>query len=130
ERPGRSSGAGHPGVAWADGAVATPTLTGMARSPFTLAALAAAAVPGLTAVGVTPLRDEDFDAAVVSAADGRELLVRLPRSRETDTRIRAELAGLAALTAGARSRLPFAVLTPEGAATYGPTRAVVTDYPA
>jgi len=117
-------------VAWAEGAVTTPTLTGMARSPFTLAALAAAAVPGLRVAGVTPLRDEDFDAAVVSAEDGRDLLVRLPRSRQADTRIRAELAGLAALTAGARSRLPFSVLTPEGAATYGPTRAVVTDYPA
>lgn len=101
----------------------------MARSPFTLAALAAAAVPGLLVAGVAPLRDEEFDAAFVSASDGREFLVRLPRSRQADTRIRAELGGLAALTAGARSRLPFAVLNPAGAVTYGPTRAVVTDCP-
>ena len=116
-------------MAWAVGTMATPTLAGMARSPFTLAALAAAAVPCLTAAGVAPLRVDDFDAAVVSTTDGRELLVRLPRSRQADTRIRAELAGLAALTSGARSRLPFDVLRPEGAVAYGPTRAVVTNHP-
>ena len=56
-------------MAWAVGTMATPTLAGMARSPFTLAALAAAAVPGLTAAGVAPLRVDDFDAAVVSTTD-------------------------------------------------------------
>lgn len=101
----------------------------MARSPFTLAALAAAAVPGLTVVGVAPMRDDDFDAAIAATSDGRELLIRLPRSRQADTRIRAELAGLAALTVGARARLPFDVLTPIGAVSFGPTRAVVTDCP-
>jgi len=101
----------------------------MARSPFTLAALAAAAVPGLTVAGVAPQRDSDFDAATVSAADGRELLVRLPRTREADTRIRAELLGLGALTEGARARLPFSVLRLLGSASFGPTRAIVTDCP-
>jgi len=101
----------------------------MARSPFTLAALATAAVPGLEIVRVGRVADDDYDAAAIGAADGRELLVRLPRSKDADTRIRAELTALAALTAGARSRLPFAVLEACGAASFGPTRAIITDFP-
>jgi len=101
----------------------------MARSPFTLAALAAAAVPGLEIARAGHVAVEDYDAAAISGADGQEFLVRIPRSKDADTRIRAELAGLAALTAGARSRLPFAVLEPKGAVSYGPTRAIVTDFP-
>jgi len=101
----------------------------MARSPFTLAALAAAAVPGIEIARVGRFPDEDYDAAALTTADDRALLVRIPRSKDADTRIRAELAGLAALTNGARARLPFAVLEPRGAVSYGPTRAIVTDFP-
>lgn len=102
---------------------------GMARSPFTLAALAAAAVPGLEIARVGRVAADDCDAAAITDAEGRSFLVRIPRSKDADTRVRAELAGLAALTTGARDRLPFAVLEPRGAVSYGPTRAVVTDFP-
>lgn len=101
----------------------------MARSPFTLAALAAAAVPGLEVEHAGRISDPDYDAAVVRGTDGRDLLIRLPRTKLADSRIRGELASLAALTAGARARLPFAVVEHVGAVNYGPTRAIVTDFP-
>ena len=58
----------------------------MARSPFTLAALAAAAVPGLEIARAGHVAVEDYDAAAISGADGQEFLVRIPRSKDADTR--------------------------------------------
>ncbi|OJX62268.1 MAG: hypothetical protein BGO95_08010 [Micrococcales bacterium 73-13] len=100
----------------------------MARSAFTLAALASAAVPGLEVDHAGQVADPDYDAAVLGGADGRAWLVRVPRTRSADTRLRAELAALAALTQGARSRLPFAVATLAGRAKVGPTFAAVTEH--
>jgi len=100
----------------------------MARSPFTLAALASAAVPGLEVSHAGPVADPDYDAAVLAAADGREWLVRVPRTRSADSRLQRELAALAALTQGARARLPFAVPSLAGRVKAGPTFAAVTDH--
>jgi len=66
----------------------------MARSAFTLAALASAAVPGLEVDHAGQVADPDYDAAVLGGADGRAWLVRVPRTRSADTRLRAELARL------------------------------------
>jgi len=100
----------------------------MARSAFTLAALASAAVSGLEVASATALADPDYDAALLGGVDGREWLIRVPRSRAADTRLRAELAALQALTHGARARLPFAVPTLAGGTKLPPTFAAVTEH--
>jgi hypothetical protein len=97
----------------------------MASIPFTLAALATSAVPGLVVFGVREnLDDESFAAAIVTSEDD-ELLVRVPRSQAAEVQQSAELLGLAALTDGPRSRLPFAVPRTLGMTRAGETRAVV-----
>jgi len=100
----------------------------MARSAFTLAALASAAVPGLEVARVHALDDHDYDAAVLGGTDGREWLIRVPRNRAADTRLRAELAALQALTHGARARLPFAVTRLAGGEKLAHTFAAVTEH--
>ncbi|MBK0421006.1 phosphotransferase [Leucobacter sp. CSA2] len=97
----------------------------MASIPFTLAALATSAVPGLSVFGVRAHDDDSFVAAVIVGDDG-ELLVRVPRSQPAEVLQSAELLGLAALTAGPRSRLPFRVPAALGMTRAGDTRAVVT----
>ncbi|MBO9577509.1 MAG: macrolide 2'-phosphotransferase [Microbacteriaceae bacterium] len=99
----------------------------MARSAFTLAALASAAVPGLDVRQAAPLADPDFDAAVLGGADGRDWLVRVPRTKSADRRLESELRALAALTPGARARLPFAVTSLAGRTKAGPTFVAVTE---
>lgn len=100
----------------------------MARSAITLAALACAAVPGLEVARAGLIPDPDLDAAVLTGTDDREWLVRIPRTRSADSRLRAELDAIAALTHGARSRLPFAVTTLAGRAKVGPTFSAVTEH--
>jgi len=101
-----------------------------ARSAFTLAALATAAVPGLTVVRTAAMADADHDAALLEDADGRDWLIRVPRTKTADGRLERELLALAALTAGARARLPFSVPAVAGRSKLGPTSAVVTDHAA
>ena len=105
-----------------------PTLMYMASIPFTLAALATSAVPGLVVLGARGHEeDESFASAVVS--DGtEELLVRVPRSQAAEVQQSAELLGLAALTAGSREALPFTIPESLGMTRAGDTRAVVTTY--
>lgn len=84
----------------------------MAQLYLELAALAAAAVPGLDVVEATEYtthRHGDFDSAIVKAADGRLLIVRRPRSRAAAHQQAADAEALSAMTPGVRSRLPFAV---------------------
>jgi len=100
----------------------------MARSAFTLAALASAAVPGLGVAHAGLIDDPDYDAAALVGTDGQAWLVRVPRTKTADSRLRAELAALAALTAGARARLPFEVATIAGRTSVGPTFAAVTEH--
>lgn len=100
----------------------------MARSSLTLAALATSAVAGLD-VTTASRHDSggDFEQAVLSARDGRNLLVSVPRSQSAETQASAELISLRALSTGIRERLPFAAPTPLGHAPAGETRAIVYD---
>lgn len=84
----------------------------MARSHLTLAALATSAVPGLDIAAAQPFsshRHGDFDTALLTARDGAHYLVRVPNSAAAEAAQNAELAALAAMSSGVRSRLPFAL---------------------
>ncbi|PRI10869.1 phosphotransferase [Leucobacter massiliensis] len=100
----------------------------MASIPFTLAALATSAVPGLVVFGVRELPDEEDFAAAVVVTEEDELLVRVPRTQAAEVQQSAELLGLAALGEGPRSRLPFAVPRTLGMTRAGETRAVVSSH--
>lgn len=103
----------------------------MARPPLTLAALATAAVAGLevrAARAHTRGASGAFDAVELHSTDGRRLLIRVPRSQSAEAEQSADLVGMRALSAGIRSRLPFAVPEFVGQAPIGPTRAIVTEF--
>lgn len=94
----------------------------MAQLYLELAALAAAAVPGLDVTEATEYSTGshgDFDAAIVKGADGRLLIARRPRSEAAARQLEADARALAAMTIGVRSRLPFAVPTVVGDLTEG-----------
>ncbi|MGO1537870.1 MAG: phosphotransferase [Leucobacter sp.] len=102
----------------------------MASIPLTLAALATSAVPGLVVHGAREHRGNgggQFTSAVIISDDG-ESIVRIPRSQNAEVQQSAELLGLAALSDGARTRLPFDVPTSLGMTRSGDTRAVVTTF--
>ncbi|HEY0246672.1 MAG TPA: phosphotransferase [Gryllotalpicola sp.] len=103
----------------------------MARTPFTLAALSTAAVPGLDVVAArthTTGAHGDYDAALLTVRDGRTLIVRVPRTQAAETEQAADLIALAALSGGVRSRLPFEVPAVQGQAAFESTRAAVYDF--
>lgn len=102
----------------------------MARSLFSLAALATAAVPGLNVTQVRPdVRHGDgFDAAVLTTTEGRALVIRVPRDQVAETEQSADLVALRAMTAGVRSRLPFEVPEFLGQAPIDGTRGIVTGH--
>lgn len=103
----------------------------MARSHLTLAALATAAVEGLDAreVGGFDAGDgADFDSAVITGADGRHWIVRVPKSERAEAEQAADLLALRALSVGIRGRLPFEVTRFAGQTPIGTTRAVVTEF--
>jgi aminoglycoside phosphotransferase (APT) family kinase protein len=103
----------------------------MARTPFTLAALSTAAVPGLDVVATrehTTGEHGDYDAALLRTADDRRLIVRVPRTQAAETEQAADLIALAAMTPGIRSRLPFEVPRALGQAPIDGSRAVVYDF--
>lgn len=79
------------------------------RTPFELAAIATAAVPGLrpTAVAASPDDATDFDAAVLETADGRKWRIRCPRGTEASARLETELTVLRAFEPSVRAELPF-----------------------
>lgn len=101
----------------------------MAGHRFTLAALATLAVPGLD-VAVTRTftggGEGQYDAALITDRPGTHLLVRAPAVPGAADRLTAEVRALAALTQGARARLPFSVPTVVG--SLPAPRAVVTTY--
>jgi aminoglycoside phosphotransferase (APT) family kinase protein len=103
----------------------------MARSPLTLAALATSAVPELDLVGASAFgtgTDGDFEAAILTGRDGRHWIIRVPTSELAESEQSADLVALRALSAGVRSRLPFAASTYAGQAPVGGTRAVVYEF--
>lgn len=104
------------------------TLMYMASIPFTLAALATSAVPGLAVFGVREHDEDPSYAEAVIVTDDAELLVRVPRTQAAEVQQSATILGLAALTAGPRGRLPFVVPETLGMTRAGETRAVVSTH--
>ena len=103
----------------------------MAGSQFTLAALATTAVSGLLVTGTRTLGSAasgDYESAVLRDADGVETAIRRPRNQRAEARQSADLVAIRALSAGIRTRLPFAVAEYRGQAPIGSTRAIVTTY--
>ncbi|WP_350349516.1 phosphotransferase [Agromyces sp. G08B096] len=93
--------------------------------------MATAAVPGLEVRAAAPHTrgaQGGFDAVLLRDADGRHLVIRVPRSQAAETEQSADLVALRALTPGIRSRLPFDVPDFVGQAPIDGTRAVVTEY--
>lgn len=99
----------------------------MARNAYSLAAVAAASVPGLdpvsTAAIPTPL--PDLDVAGVVARDGRRVLVSSPRTLEASVRMERDLAVAEVLASGPLTGLVPSVLGSVKLAGGG--RAAVTD---
>ncbi|HEV7949353.1 MAG TPA: phosphotransferase [Glaciihabitans sp.] len=86
----------------------------MARSHLTLAALATSAVPGLDIVKAAPFgtaTHNDYDSALITDRAGKHLIIRVPRTQRAETELSADVVALRALSAGVRTRLPFAVST-------------------
>jgi hypothetical protein len=101
----------------------------MARSPFTLAAAVAAALPSAVATGVRTLTsagDGRFDSAVVSLASGEEVSIRVANDDVAAQELAAEAVALRALTPGARTLLPFLAPAYLGATMVDDARALVT----
>ncbi len=102
----------------------------MARSPFTLAASATAALPRTGVVGAAGLTENGagrFDAAVLRLEDGREAVVRMPADEDAAADLAAESRALVALTPGVRALLPFRAPEVIGEAGSGTARTLVVD---
>lgn len=102
----------------------------MTRSPFTLAASVTGALPGAMIIAAGPLTQGmsgRFDSAVALLEDGTKVAVRAPADADAARELAAETLALRALTAGARSRLGFAVPEVLGEAGLGNARALITD---
>ena len=81
-------------------------------------------------VGARPLTadgDGRFDSAVATLTDGREVTIRVGDDDETARELAAESLALRALTAGARSMLPFRAPEYIGETRLAEGRALVTD---
>lgn len=103
----------------------------MARSPLTLAASVASALPRVGVVGVGALTERGagrFDAAVARLDDGRTVVVRVPAQADAAADLAAEARALRALTPGVRGLLPFRAPELLGEAGLGDARAVVVDF--
>jgi len=103
----------------------------MARSHLTLAALATSAVAGLDVAGASPFGSRtngDFESALITGADGRHWIIRVPTSERAEAEQSADLVALRALSTGVRSRLPFAVSSFAGQTPIDGTRAIVYEF--
>lgn len=85
-------------------------------TPELLAAVAAAAVPGVAPVATGPSPDDaaDFRSCVVQDSEGRRWRVRSPLNTEASMRLETEHLVLQAFTPSVRSRLPFHLPTVAG----------------
>ncbi|MHA7292824.1 macrolide 2'-phosphotransferase [Arthrobacter sp. HLT1-21] len=83
----------------------------MKRTPMELAAIASAAVPGLTPTGVAGVPDDaaDFESALLVDDSGKQWRVRSPRHPDASMRLETELQALKAFTPAIRAELPFLV---------------------
>ncbi|WP_457974274.1 phosphotransferase [Arthrobacter sp. D1-17] len=88
----------------------------MRREPIELAAVATAAVPGLspTAVSSAPDDPADFDSALLLDSEGKRWRVRSPRHAEASTRLETEFLVLRAFSPAIRAELPFLMPTVAG----------------
>jgi len=103
----------------------------MARSHLTLAALATSAVPGLDVAAAASFgasQGSDFDAAILTGRDGRHWIIRAPRNARAEAEQSADLVALRSLSAGVRTRLPFAVSSFAGQVPIDSTRAIVYEF--
>lgn len=94
----------------------------MRRKPIELAAVATAAVPGLTPTAVSSAPDDpaDFDSALLLDCDGKRWRVRAPRHAEASARLETEFLVLRAFAPGIRAELPFLMPTVAGSVRQGP----------
>ena len=90
-------------------------------TPIELAAVASAAVPGLTPTACAPEPDDaaDFDSAMLLDADRKRWRVRSPKHPEASTRLETELLVLRAFSPGVRAELPFLMPTVAGTVRQG-----------
>ncbi|MCY0903499.1 macrolide 2'-phosphotransferase [Arthrobacter sp. H14-L1] len=90
-------------------------------TPIELAAVATAAVPGLSPVACAPEPDDaaDFDSAVLLDGDRKRWRVRSPRHPEASARLETELLVLRAFPPGVRAELPFLLPTVAGTVRRG-----------
>jgi aminoglycoside phosphotransferase (APT) family kinase protein len=97
------------------------------RTPYDLAAIATAAVPGLRAVQVGRLPDdsEDFDSALVVDSDGTRWRVRSPKHEQAALKLDTELRSLGGLSSSVRATLPFSVPTVAGTVRQGDLKTFV-----
>ena len=95
-----------------------------------LAAIATAAVPGLTPVGVAAVADDahDFDSAVIVDAQQNRWRVRSPRHDEASMRLETELTALRSFTPGIRAELPFRLPSVAGTVRQGALRTFVYNH--
>ncbi|WP_213813849.1 phosphotransferase [Glaciihabitans sp. dw_435] len=103
----------------------------MARSHLTLAALSTAAVPGIDIVAATIFgtrAHNDFDSALLTDRAGHHWIIRMPLNARAEAEQAADLVAIRALSAGVRTRLPFAVSTYAGQAPVQGTRVVVYEF--
>ncbi|MGV8883080.1 MAG: phosphotransferase [Rhodoglobus sp.] len=103
----------------------------MARSHFTLAALATSAVPALdvaAAAAFGSVGRGDFDSALVTDREGQHFIVRVPRNPRAEREQDSDLAAIRALSAGVRARLPFSVSSFAGSTPVASTRAIVYEF--
>ncbi|MDN3934757.1 phosphotransferase [Arthrobacter sp. YD4] len=93
----------------------------MRRNPIELAAVATAAVPGLTPTAVCSAPDDaaDFDSALLLDSEGKRWRVRSPRHAEASARLETEFLVLRAFTPGIRAELPFLMPTVAGTVRQG-----------
>ncbi|GAA2554402.1 hypothetical protein GCM10009861_12690 [Neomicrococcus aestuarii] len=95
-----------------------------------LAALATAAVPGLTPAGVASIPDEpeDFDSAMIVDDANQRWRVRAPRHEEASMRLERELTVLHAFSPAVRAELPFLIPSVVGTIRQGALRTFVYNH--
>ncbi|RAX44978.1 aminoglycoside phosphotransferase [Arthrobacter sp. AQ5-06] len=93
----------------------------MRRKPIELAAVATAAVPGLTPTAVSSAADDpaDFDSALLLDLEGKQWRVRSPRHAEASARLETEFLVLRAFAPAIRAELPFLMPTVAGSVRLG-----------
>ncbi|MDJ0321450.1 macrolide 2'-phosphotransferase [Pseudarthrobacter sp. PS3-L1] len=93
----------------------------MRRKPIELAAVATAAVPGLTPTAVSAAPDDpaDFNTAFLVDSEGKRWRVRSPQHPEASARLETEFLVLRAFTPAIRAELPFLMPTVAGKVRLG-----------